>query len=141
MHFRYKICIILRQMQFSSKITDHILSISKKYCHQPFGKYVCISSTTLFLLQVVENIVTLLTDYWSDWSSWSNCTKACGIGSRTRTRTCKSLFKRNESDCKHLDHREEVEPCNQQECQLSSSKQIHRRNKQVCILSFYSLNP
>ena len=37
---------------------------------------------------------------WTQWSSWSNCSKTCGVGSRTRTRTCTNPApKRGGADC------------------------------------------
>ena len=127
MQFRKRLCeggtdckgINLEERNCIKKSSD----VGRNYSHQAFCKKK-LNQGPFFHLQVVENIVTLLTDFWSDWSSWSNCTKVCGTGSRTRTRTCKNLFTKNESECKHLDHREEVEPCNQQECSLSSSRQL-----------------
>ena len=37
---------------------------------------------------------------WTQWSSWSSCSKTCGVGSSTRTRTCTNPApKKGGADC------------------------------------------
>ncbi|XP_035688793.1 SCO-spondin-like [Branchiostoma floridae] len=48
---------------------------------------------------------------WSNWGPWSDCSVTCGVGTRTRNRTCTSPEPSNGGlDCAGPDH--ETQPCN-----------------------------
>jgi len=50
--------------------------------------------------------------YWSSWSEWGSCSKSCGSGTKTRTRTCdghRDLCPGSSSDS---------DPCNNRSCEM-----------------------
>lgn len=53
-------------------------SIDSDACFPPLGIYLMM---WWFHLPVVDG-------HWSEWSFWEECTRSCGHGNQTRTRTC-----------------------------------------------------
>ena len=54
---------------------------------------------------------------YSDWSPWTECSKSCGGGVKTRTRTCTNPSPSvGGRDCMHLGESEELATCNDQAC-------------------------
>ena len=51
---------------------------------------------------------------WNDWNDWSECSKPCGGGEQTRTRTVKDLAINGGSDCRGKPV--EIRYCNEHEC-------------------------
>ena len=71
------------------------------------------------LQQAIDSgILVKISGGWSAWSLWSSCSKSCGGGTQTRTRTCTNpaLFCGGES-CFGLST--ESQSCNTQSCPLS----------------------
>ena len=52
----------------------------------------------------------------NDWSEWSTCSKTCGGGSKTRSRTVKTQPKNGGTECPTLN---ETDVCNTQECPIN----------------------
>ena len=36
----------------------------------------------------LEAIISTVDGVWNQWASWSTCSKTCGLGDMTRSRTC-----------------------------------------------------
>jgi len=54
---------------------------------------------------------------YSDWTSWSECSKSCGGGVKTRSRSCTNPSpSATGRDCMHLGESEELTVCNNQAC-------------------------
>lgn len=52
---------------------------------------------------------------WTNWSNWSNCSKECGGGSQTRTRSCTNPPPQN-GGASCVGDATETQSCNTQEC-------------------------
>ena len=54
---------------------------------------------------------------YSDWTSWSECSKSCGGGVKTRSRSCTNPSpSATGEDCMHLGMNEELASCNNEAC-------------------------
>ena len=54
---------------------------------------------------------------YSSWSVYSVCTKTCGIGTQSRTRTCNDPAPQHGGmDCSQLGMDTEVKECNKEPC-------------------------
>ena len=54
----------------------------------------------------------------SEWSAWGTCSKDCGTGIRTRTKTCTNPSPQyGGNDCTGLGDAHQQEDCNTQNCQ------------------------
>ena len=52
---------------------------------------------------------------WTSYSVWSDCTKTCGTGTQTKTRTCTNPAPQHSgADC--AGNAEETQACNTQPC-------------------------
>ena len=53
----------------------------------------------------------------SDWSEWSTCTKSCGTGTTTRSKTCTNPTPQHRGkDCTGLGDTKEEKDCNPTQC-------------------------
>ena len=58
---------------------------------------------------------------WNDWTEWSECSKTCGAGLKTMTRT-KSVEESGGGICEGIDEDEMI--CNEDECPVVMSMQF-----------------
>ncbi len=59
---------------------------------------------------------------WSDWSDWDNCTKECGGGNQTQTRTCSNPTpKHGGNNCSDSNIEIASRGCNMNPCPIRKS--------------------
>ena len=59
---------------------------------------------------------------YSDWGVWTTCTKTCGSGTQSRSRTCSNPAPINGGkDCSHLGNAVETKACSLNGCITSTS--------------------
>ena len=64
---------------------------------------------------MINDITNLVDGRWSDNDAWSECTKPCGTGTQTRTRTCTNPAPQyGGADCTGT--AEETQECNDRPC-------------------------
>ena len=62
---------------------------------------------------------------YSDWGVWTTCTKSCGSGTQSRSRTCSNPApQKGGKDCSHLGNAVETKTCNVRECPTGSSHEF-----------------
>lgn len=68
-----------------------------------------------YIKKVIIIIITFADGNWTRWSPWSQCSRRCGGGVQTRSRSCTNpqpAFGGSYCDGRSLEKR----PCNSQEC-------------------------
>ena len=62
---------------------------------------------------------------YSDWGVWTTCTKSCGNGSQSRSRTCSNPAPKNGGkECSRLGNAVETKVCNVKECPTGALNEI-----------------
>ena len=61
---------------------------------------------------------------WDDFSEWTDCSKSCGGGEKSRTRTLKTIQQNGGDSC--LGDAAETQSCNIDSCPCMNNTVIHR---------------
>lgn len=78
----------------------------------------------------------MLSDLWTCWSDWSPCSVSCGVGMRSRTRTCLSIIDDHKSNCRETSV--EYEKCEKPscDCKFTSFRLCYNCNEFFFMVAF-----
>ena len=78
------------------------------------GKYDYIFLSAEFLLSLLNVRESLVDCAWNDYGEWTSCSKSCGGGQQSRTRTIKIEANNGGKEC--IGSATDVKECNNQDC-------------------------